>query len=220
MVYRRSENAVRRLSARHDAIVAAARRAASEGGMGEVRIAPIAARAGIAAGTVYRYFLGKSDLVGALIAIECEHEIAAMRSAAARAPGPLSALAAVIVTFAARALRHRRLAFALLAEPSDADIERRRRDYRAALTSEIERCIDAAVAAGHLPAQDAGLAARALVGGVIESLVGPLAPERIEEPAVARAAVHAVALLALRGLGIADARARGLVLQTAWPQDD
>ena len=68
MAYRRTENVVRRLAARQDAIVAAARDAAGEGGMMAVQIAPVAARAGIAAGTVYRYFPGKTDLVGALIA--------------------------------------------------------------------------------------------------------------------------------------------------------
>jgi len=37
--YRRTENVVRRLAARHDAIIAAARQMASEGGMAAVQIA-------------------------------------------------------------------------------------------------------------------------------------------------------------------------------------
>ena len=49
MAYRRTENVVRRLAARQDGIVAAARDAAGEGGMTAVQIAPVAARAGIAA---------------------------------------------------------------------------------------------------------------------------------------------------------------------------
>ena len=56
MPYRRTEKVERRLAARYAAIVAAARAAASEGGMAAVQIAPVAQRAGIAAGTVYRYF--------------------------------------------------------------------------------------------------------------------------------------------------------------------
>ncbi len=40
-----------------------------------------------------------------------------MAKAADAAPGPLSALAAAVATFGARALSKRRLAFALLAEP-------------------------------------------------------------------------------------------------------
>ena len=67
MAYRRTERVIRRQAERHDAIVAAAGEAASEGGMAAVQIAPVAARAGIAAGTVYRYFPSKTELVGALV---------------------------------------------------------------------------------------------------------------------------------------------------------
>jgi AcrR family transcriptional regulator len=78
------------------ALVAAARALASESGMGAVQIVPVAERAGIAAGTVYRYFPSKDDLVAALVAVIAEQEIAAIRRTAAAAPGPLSALAAAI----------------------------------------------------------------------------------------------------------------------------
>jgi len=104
MPYRRTENVARRLAARHDAIIAAARQIASEGGMAAVQIVPVAARAGIAAGTVYRYFPAKTDLVAAVLAEIAEREIGALRRAADAAPGPLSALSAAIMTFAARAL--------------------------------------------------------------------------------------------------------------------
>ena len=49
-----ADSVVRRLAARHDAIVSAARQIASEKGVAAVQIAAVAARAGIAAGTVYR----------------------------------------------------------------------------------------------------------------------------------------------------------------------
>ena len=98
MAYRRTENVVRRLAARHDAIVAAAGSLAAEAGINAVQIAPVAERAGIAAGTVYRYFPSKTDLVAALVAAVSEREIGAMRRAADAAPGPLSALAAAITT--------------------------------------------------------------------------------------------------------------------------
>jgi AcrR family transcriptional regulator len=219
MAYRRTENVVRRLAARHDAIVAAAGQAASEGGMAAIQIAPIAARAGIATGTVYRYFPGKTDLVGALIARVSEREIRAVRRTADAAPGPLSALAAAIATYAARALRNRRLAWAVIAEPVDAEIDRQRSNHRKALTAEIEARIQAAIDAGHLPEQDAALAAPAVVGAMLEALIGPLAPDWIDEPGT-REAVQTLALFALRGLGVADARARGLVVQAALPAEE
>jgi AcrR family transcriptional regulator len=219
MAYRRTENVVRRLAARHDAILAAAGEAASYGGMAAIQIAPIAERAGIAAGTVYRYFAGKSDLVGALIARTAEREIAAVRHAAEAAPGPLSALVAVITTFAARARRNPRLAWAVMAEPVDVEINRLRLDYREALAAELERRIVAAIDSGHLPEQDAGLAAAALVGALLEGLIGPLAPARLDDGASTREAVQALALMALRGLGLTDPHARGLVVQATLPAD-
>src|SRR2546425_5288771 len=168
MVYRRTEKTVRRLAQRHGAIIAAARASAAEGGMAAVQVAPVAERAGIAAGTVYRYFPSKTDLVAALVAAISEREIAAVRRAAEAAPGPLSALAAAIATFAARALRNRRLAWAVIAEPVDAEIDALRLGYRKAFATELEKQIAAAIAGGHLPEQDTKLAAPALAGALLE----------------------------------------------------
>src|SRR5581483_8307966 len=184
MAYRRTENVVRRLAAREQAILKAAESAAAEGGMGAVQIVPVAQRAGIAAGTVYRYFPSKTELVAELIADASERELTAIRAAADAAPGPLSALAAAITTLAARALRNRRFAFAAMAEPVDAEID-----------------------------------AAAVLGALVEGLIGPLAADVSEVPAKARAAVQGLTLLVLRGLGVVDARARGLVVQTALPAE-
>jgi hypothetical protein len=51
-----------------------------------------------------------------------EREVAAIRAAAAAAPGGLSGLAAAIVAFAAGTMRMRRLAFAMLAEAPPAHL--------------------------------------------------------------------------------------------------
>ena len=219
MPYRRTENVARRLTARREAIVAAARALAAEGGMAALQIAPVAARAGIAAGTVYRYFPSKTELVAAVTTAVSERELAALRAAADAAPGPLSALAAAVTTFAARALARRRLAWAVIAEPVDAEIDALRLTYRRALAAELERRLAAAMRAGHVPEQDVRLAAPALVGALMEGLIGPLAPDAVDTGA-ARRAVQALALFALRAVGIVDARARGLVVQSALPKPD
>ena len=218
MAYRRTERVLQHLAARHDAIVAAARMIAAEQGLAAVQIVPVAQRAGIAAGTVYRYFPAKTDLVRALIEAISAREIAALRKAADAAPGPLSALAAALVSFAARALRHRRLAWAVSAEPVDAAVDEFRLAARRALAAEIETRIRSAIARGHLPEQDAGAAAAALVGLLIEGLIGPLAPPT--DAGKTRENVQTITLLALRALGVVDARARGLVVQTALPEGD
>ena len=73
------------------------------------------------------------------------------------------------------------------------------------------------VAAGHLPNQDVAIAAPALMGALVEGLIGSLAPA-VDDGATARA--QAMTLLSLRALGVVDARARGLVVQTQVRADD
>lgn len=216
MPYRRTENVVRRLVARERAILQAATAIAREGGMAAVQIATVAERAHIAAGTVYRYFPSKTDLIARLVAAVAARELAAMRAAADAAPGPLSALAASIATLAARALAARELAWAVIAEPVEPDIDALRLDFRRALVAELQKRIVAAIAGRHLPEQDAALAAPAVLGALMEGLIDPLAPRPSDE-AAARAAVQEAAVFALRALGVIDARAWGMVAQCNLP---
>jgi AcrR family transcriptional regulator len=241
MAYRRTERETARLAARYEAIVEAARALASESGLGAVQIIPVAERAGIAAGTVYRYFPSKDDLVAAVISLTAEREVKAIRAAAASAPGPLSGLAAAIAAFASGTMRMRQLAFAMLAEapspsppqpspcPSPLPLPvlppiagegsvragetQGRFAFRRSIGSEFESLIRAAIAAGHLPDQPPAATAAAIVGATVESLVGPFAPTLVG-PEAERAAVQEITLFALRALGVVDARARGLVLMT------
>jgi AcrR family transcriptional regulator len=196
MPYRRTENVVRRLAEREETILAAA--------------------TAIAAGTVYRYFPSKTDLIAELVAAVAGRELSAMAAAGDAAPGPLSALAACIATFGARALDERRLAWAVIGEPIDADVDAMRLDFRQSLAAELEARIKTAIDGRHLPDQDARVSAPAIVGVLMEGLLGPLAPSPADD-AAARAAVQSATLLALRALGVIDARARGLVAQCVLP---
>ena len=218
MPYRRTENVIRRLAAREEAILAAAQTLAAEDGMAAVQIAAVAERAHIAAGTVYRYFPSKNELIAELVSAVSTRELNAMRAAGDAAPGPLSALAASVATFAARALEERSLVWAALAEPVDADADALRLAFRQRLVSELEARIRRALGGRHLPEQDARVSAPALAGILLEGLIGPLAPSPGPDAAGRRDAVQNVTLLCLRTLGVVDARARGLVAQVPLPE--
>ncbi len=217
MVYRRTHQVVKRLAARRNAILNAARDAAADGGMAAVQIAPVATRANVAAGTVYRYFPSKADLISELIADVSRGELLAIRRAADAAPGPSSALAAAVTTVAVHVVSNRKLAWGILAEPVDVDVTESRMASRREIAAEMELRIDAAMRAGHLPSQDTALAATALIGALHESLVGPLAPNDLDDPVRLRDAVQTITLFALRAVGVLDARARGLVVQAVMP---
>ena len=103
--------------------------------------------------------------------------MAALDAAAKAAPGPLSALAAAITTFSARTLASRRLAFALIAEPVEPEVDAARASYARTLVAEFEALIRKAAAGGHLPGQEAPRSPRRRWSARwIELLIGPLAP--------------------------------------------
>jgi AcrR family transcriptional regulator len=219
MAYRRTARVIQRLNARRDSVVAAARDIASESGLAAVQIVPVAARAGMATGTVYRYFPAKTDLVAAVIGEVITQECAAISVAAAAAPGPLSALAAGIVTFSARIARRRQLIRAVLSQPVDSEIEHLRAAARQALTAEFERLISVAVEGQNLPEQEARLASVAVTGALLDGMTSLDVPAEMDESS-ARNVAQALTLMALRGLVVVDARARGLVMQVVWPVKD
>ncbi len=141
--------------------------------------------------------------------------MAALQAAANAAPGPLSALAAAIATFATRVMWRRRLMFALLAEPADPELDEARATFRRALAAQFGSLIARALKDRHLQDQDPALLAPALLGALIEGLAGPLAVAQ-NDAAQMRDHAQQLTLFALRGLGLPDARARGLVVHAVF----
>jgi AcrR family transcriptional regulator len=162
-----------------DRLLEAAQELIEEGGYGAASVIAIAGRAGVAAGTLYRHFVSKEELFVEVFRSVCDREIAAMQSTnAAMAPGSshVERLVTVWETFARRALRRPRLAWALIAEPVDPLVDAERLAYRARYSAMTAQALRAGIEAGELPDQDVEFTAAALVGGCGEALVGPLSP--------------------------------------------
>ncbi|MFE4518435.1 TetR family transcriptional regulator [Kitasatospora sp. NPDC056783] len=175
MAYRRTPAVQARLDAQREAVLQSAVGLLAERGYGGCTMAAVADRAGIATGSLYQHFAGKAELSVQLFRRVVSGEIEAVNAAVARRDTPQQRIAAVVETFAARALRAPRLAYALLVEPADTVVDAERLVFRRAFRDVIATEIAAAVAAGELPEQDAVLTAAALVGAVGEALAGPLA---------------------------------------------
>ncbi|SEO82434.1 DNA-binding transcriptional regulator, AcrR family [Amycolatopsis saalfeldensis] len=163
-----------RLDALRDAIVVAAMEQLAEHGYAGCSVAAVAERAGIAVGTVYRHFPTKAELVVRVFRQVVSREVEAVRAASEQPGDATERVVAVFETFAARALKAPRLAYALLAEPVDALIDAERLEFRRAFRDVVAGHVADGVRAGVLPAQDAKITAAALVGAAAEVLIGPL----------------------------------------------
>ena len=134
-------------------LLAAAQAITEEGGYGAASVAAIADRAGVAAGTLYRHFPSKAELFVQLFRSVCDRELIAMRATAGGQTETIPRIGAVLATFAERALRNPRLAWALIAEPVDPLVDAERLAYRRQYAELLARLLADAIAAGEIPAQ-------------------------------------------------------------------
>jgi len=172
-------------------ILAAAREVVAESGWQDAQIALIAHRAEVATGSVYRHFDSKAHLYAQVLAMVSEREVAVIAAIADSGGAATQRLVDAIFMFSLRALRGRRLAYALIAEPCEPEIDRARLVYRAALADQIARLIREGVA---VMGPDLLIEA----DSVRVALVGPLSPEATPQGAAARTMARSIASLAAR----------------------
>lgn len=175
MAYRTTERVRARLTASRERTVAAALEVMAEHGYAGCTVAAVARRAGIATGSVYRHFPTKGDLFAEVFRTASQREIDVVARAAARQTTAATRMSAVVATFAGRALRSPRLAYALLAEPVDPAVDAQRLVFRRAHADLVAGYVAQGVESGELPPQNPELTATALVGALAEAMVGPLA---------------------------------------------
>jgi AcrR family transcriptional regulator len=174
VAYRRTPAIQDRIDAQRAAIVEAAAGVLADVGYAGCSMVAVAARAGVAAGTVYKHFAGKVELIAEVFRSIVTHEVEVVRAAAATGTA-LERATAVIETFSGRALKSPRRAYVLLVEPVDPVIDDLRLEFRRAFRDVITDAIEHGVACGELPPQNSSVVAAALVGALGEALVGPLA---------------------------------------------
>lgn len=177
MAYRRTEAVEARLNETRERIVDAAIKLVAEYGYGGAGIPAIAAEAGLSTGALYRYFPSKADLFDEVFRRATQREIDVCAEAARQPGNARERIARVVQVFAKRALKGRRLAYALLAEPVDPLIEADRLRYRIPYRDIFVSIIEDGIKAGEIAEQDAVLTASSIVGALNEALIGPLAPQ-------------------------------------------
>lgn len=195
MPYRRTAEVQARLDAQRARVVGAATQLLAEQGYAGCSMAAVAARAGIASGTLYNHVADKGALVAEVFRVVVAREVDAVRAAVACADTAAEQVAAIVETFAGRAMKAPRLALALLAEPVDPAVDELRLEFRTAFRDIFAAAVAAGIDSGEFPEQDAAVVAAALVGAAGEALVGPLAGR------AGPGTVAALITFALRALG-------------------
>jgi AcrR family transcriptional regulator len=174
VAYRPTERTEARRLATRERIVAAALEQMSEGGYGSASVQAVAARAGVAVGTVYRHFPSKSDLFTEAFRRASQRELDVVIQVSADGADAQQRVTAAVEAFCRRALAGPVLAYALLAEPVDPAVEAERLRFRIGYRDAFARVLADGVRDGELRPHDSATVAAALVGALGEALVGPL----------------------------------------------
>jgi len=201
MPYRPTERTEQRKAEARERIVAAALDQLAEGGYGSASVQAVAARAGVATGTVYRHFPSKSDLFAEVFRRASQREIDVFEDAVEDdGRSATERVAAATEAFARRALAAPTRAYALIAEPVDPAVEAERLTFRRGYRDVLVNVLSQGVERGELEPHDTQTTAAALVGAIGEALVGPLAPAANHSGQVPDALVAAVVQFATRSL--------------------
>jgi AcrR family transcriptional regulator len=159
-------------------IVRAAHGQIAEAGYASATVVAVAHRAGVATGSVYRYFPSKSDLFVEVFRRAASRELALIADIVDR-PGPVrERLARSAEAFARRALAAPTLVYALMAEPVDRALEAERLASKGAWRELFAGLLSEGVETGEIRALDPEVTAAAIVGGMQEALLLQLGPDR------------------------------------------
>ena len=176
MAYRRTQQIEERLADKRERIVKAVRRVVADVGFRDAQVSTVAAAAGVATGTVYRYFPSKSELFAEALIANSQYELDIVTQIAAGDGSPVARLEDAVRVFASRALKARGIAYAMIAEPVDAEVDVARLEYRRAFGRLFRQLIDQGIESGELPEQNSEATSACFFGALIEGLIGPLAP--------------------------------------------
>ena len=199
MPYRPTERTERRKAEARERIVAAALAQLADGGYASATVQTVAARAGVATGSVYRHFPSKSHLFAEVFRRASQREIEVFEEATEDDGRSASErIAAATEAFARRALSRPTRAYALIAEPVDPAVEAERLTFRRGYRDVLVEVLRQGEERGEFEPHDEETTAAALVGAIGEALVGPLAADR--STTVADPLVAAVVQFATRAL--------------------
>lgn len=168
----------KRMEQNREAILQSARELIAQGGIKDAQIQAIAERAGISSGLVYRYFDNKSQVLIEVLSEAIQHEVKILNHIAESELSSKQKLDKAVTTFVKRAMNSPQLAYSLMFEPVDAELEHERFRSKQLIKQSIKEILAAGKINGEFGFEDLNTAALCVVGAMTFVVIEPLNPSR------------------------------------------
>lgn len=179
MSYKRSSLMQERMEQNRQAILQSARELIAQGGIKDAQIQAIAERAGVSSGLVYRYFDNKSQVLIEVLSEAIQHEVKILNHIAESDElTSKQKLDKAVTTFVKRAMNSPQLAYSLMFEPVDAELEHERFRSKQLIKQSIKEILAAGKINGEFGFEDLNTAALCVVGAMTFVVIEPLNPSR------------------------------------------
>ena len=167
-----------RMEQNREAILQSARELIAQGGIKDAQIQAIAERAGVSSGLVYRYFDNKSQVLIEVLSEAIQHEVKILNHIAESELTSKQKLDKAVTTFVKRAMNSPQLAYSLMFEPVDAELEHERFRSKQLIKQSIKEILAAGKINGEFGFEDLNTAALCVVGAMTFVVIEPLNPSR------------------------------------------
>ena len=178
MSYKRSSLMQKRMEQNREAILQSARELIAQGGIKDAQIQAIAERAGVSSGLVYRYFDNKSQVLIEVLSEAIQHEVKILNHIAESELSSKQKLDKAVTKFVKRAMNSPQLAYSLMFEPVDAELEHERFRSKQLIKQSIKEILAAGKINGEFGFEDLNTAALCVVGAMTFVVIEPLNPSR------------------------------------------
>jgi len=164
-------------------ILEAARVVVADQGFAAAQVAVVASVADVATGSIYRHFPSKASLFSEMLRVVCVRELEVVRAITSEeGRTAIERIGDAVATFVDRALRGEGLAYAVIVEPMDPEVDQVRLEARAGLAEAFADLIEEGIESGEFAGQDARVRGAAIVGAFLEGVVAPLAERAVHPP--------------------------------------
>ena len=178
MSYKRSSLMQERMEQNRNAILDSARELIAHGGFKEASIQAIAERAGVSTGLVYRYFENKNQILIEVLSAAIRREVEILDHIAKSDLSAKQKLQKSVTTFVKRAMNSPQLAYSLMFEPVDPEMEHERFRSKQLIKQSIKEILAEGKVNGEFDFEDLNTAALGVVGSMTFVVIEPLNPSR------------------------------------------